>query len=1670
MKWERGGGIGVLLHLFILFTFLSVFPGFSQQLHFTEVTESMKAWGWRETNESGVKVSCYGHGVAFADVNGDSIVDIYISSAVRQANGKVPETLYIGQPGGAAYSEEDGKRGCSDSYGMTGTHGIVFFDYDNDGDFDIYNATTDDRNRLYRNNGKGFFTDVSDSANLKAIKVAIDTYGEIGYGTRGVVAFDANNDGYMDLLGVNWGPVENKKEVPWITPAQPNEFYLNNGNGTFTKDDTRGLTLPYNPSNIGTQGVTAVDINNDGWMDVYICHRNYAYLGKDDSGNDLFGPGPKPAPNQMMVNDGTGHFLDETTKRGLYDPDNDTNGVTFADYDNDGDLDCFVVPKDISVRYLKVYRNDNGIFTDVSSQIRIQQWGFSCVLEDFNNDGFLDIYASRSYGTGMILLGDGKGSFVVQPNAGVEIQAYDPRGAACADIDNDGDLDIYYVDANKDIVSKYSDRLFRNDLTRGVNHWLNVTGRGPKGDAGGFGTKIWVFDQGYMDDMTHLVGYRQVINAYGYLCQDDPVQHFGLGQRTAVDVKVRLLNGTELKMANVGADRKIFFGRPSTISLLSGNGQSANGGQALAQPLRVKVLNTYGLPARGAKVNFIITEGDGSLGQTQPVYANQQGIAEATYTMGSFTVNQTIVASSPEIPGTQITFTATNNSGPVPSLIAVSGSGQTGPVNRLLPDPVVARVVDVSSNPMSGVPIVLKIVSGAGKVQEADSVVINTNASGEVSAVWRLGTDYATEQKIKAYIKTSPAKIVYFTAMTFGNASQLTWQSPLTFTGTVGKFLPDSLAARVTDSQGHPVMGYGVDFSVSNGGGSVAGGTGVRVLSNAAGVAKCKWQLGTVAGVNNNQLTVRAESLAGSPVTVLASAIADRPYRLVKTAGDGQSVKLQSEFAEKLIVAISDSLGNPISGQTVRFDVVQGSATINNVAGGNFATDASGHANCAVKAGWVPGAVSVRATSSANGAALLNSPQFFSLTILTPPISAENGTLVASTPVAANGHERSSILVTIRDEFHNPMSGITVVLHATGDKNALVQPLAPTNASGQVTGFLSSTRAEWKKIWAESNGLPAVSDSAKVQFVPGLPAGLFRRSGDQQTGIVGRLLPAAVVVAVTDSFDNPVSGILLNAAMQTPDGRSIDLDGAFTDEQGLASFRWPLSAVPGVHFYTVSFVNALSVVFTATAQAMAPASIEIVSGDHQTGLVGQPLAAPLVVCVRDADGKSLPGAAINFALAAGAGIFPGGTTAITGADGTAGVRFQLSSQPGNAFVRASATGLTQTVTFSCSSREPAFAAFEIVSGNHQSARRGEMLAQPLVVRAVDEVGQPVSGVEADFVVTAGGAIQPNELVVSDSQGLAAANWRLGTEGQQIVRVQNPTVTGIQAEFTASLRENIAPIVVCPADTAVKEMQTLYFHVRGSDADGDGLILSAASLPARSNFDPASGLFSWTPDYDQSGFYRIAFTADDGHDGVTEKACHIRVDDVHRPISLLTFSPTDTLVYVSPYQQELFRVELLNPDNDTLKYQWMFNNLSVGTQSSLKLMINPAFPAESVIQVKISSRYSSVVKSWKLDIETGVGEQPAAPDGFALLQNYPNPFNPATHIVYSLPRVAQLRLEIYNQAGQRLRSLFEGSGAPGLHEIQWDGRDESGQTAPSGVYYCRMESEGFSTIKKLLLLK
>ena len=253
------------------------------------------------------------------------------------------------------------------------------------------------------------------------------------YNGGGVAIGDINNDG--------------KPDVFFTSNQGDNKLYLNKGDMKF-EDIT--LKAKLTSKHKWHTGVTMVDINGDGWLDIYVC--NAGIVAGDDRANELY------------INQKNGTFTEEAAAYGLDDKGASTQAI-FFDYDHDGDLDCFVLnnsPKSIDnfgykadTRYVRdtvngdrLYRNDGGKFTDVSAAAGIFgseiAFGLGITVGDLNNDGWEDIYVANDFFEhDYLYINQHNGTFKETSTNAIGHMSNGAMGTDMADINNDGYLDLF---------------------------------------------------------------------------------------------------------------------------------------------------------------------------------------------------------------------------------------------------------------------------------------------------------------------------------------------------------------------------------------------------------------------------------------------------------------------------------------------------------------------------------------------------------------------------------------------------------------------------------------------------------------------------------------------------------------------------------------------------------------------------------------------------------------------------------------------------------------------------------------------------------------------------------------------------------------------------------------------------------------------------------------------------------------------------------------------------------------------------------------------------------------------------------------------------------------------------------------------------------------------------
>ncbi len=508
---------------------------------------------------------------------------------------------------GIAFVHTDGSSGAR--YIMeTVSAGLATFDYDGDGDIDIYfvngaplkgaSAAAPPRNALYRNDGGWKFTDVTAQAGV----------GDTGYGLGAAIG-DYDNDGRPDIYVSNYGP---------------KVLYRNNGDGTFTdataaagvadgakvgagacfldmdadgdvdlfvanylefsydlhvSTSTRGVPVYANPRYYKPEAFTL--FRNDGggaFTDVSVesgiaAHRNWGMgivcLDYDNDGDTDIFTANDVADNFLFQNDGRGNFEEVGLTAGVaYDMNGDEQGsmgVDCSDYDNDGWLDLYMTAYQAQLATL--YRNrGDGTFEDATLRtgagagtLATVEWGNGFI--DFDNDGFRDIYVARGHLQDTIEQFDDTASYEVENllfrNMGdgtfrdVSAEAGDgmrvrrsSRGAAFEDFDNDGDIDVVVLNSRREPT------LLRNDSPR-AHHWLQIDLRGVRANRGGVGARVKV-------TAGDLTLHDEVHAGRGYQSHFGSRLHFGLGTRAKVDrIEVKWLGGGTDTILGVGVDRRV---------------------------------------------------------------------------------------------------------------------------------------------------------------------------------------------------------------------------------------------------------------------------------------------------------------------------------------------------------------------------------------------------------------------------------------------------------------------------------------------------------------------------------------------------------------------------------------------------------------------------------------------------------------------------------------------------------------------------------------------------------------------------------------------------------------------------------------------------------------------------------------------------------------------------------------------------------------------------------------------------------------------------------------------------------------------------------------------------------------------------------------------------------
>ncbi len=497
--------------------------------------------------EAGVDDNGHGKGVILFDYDGDGRVDIFKSN-------KGGHNVLYHNDGNGKFTNETVKAGLWDTgFSM----GSVMGDLTNDGHEDLIVAKGGrfevDSVKVYKGLGNGKFKDVTESSGLAGYKDF----------TYGALLCDFDHDGKLDLFLSNYGV--HSEDRLFHNESTPGHIKFRD----VTKQAGLGKLRGWSWS------AQAVDVNEDGWDDLYVCRGRY----------------PAGEPNKLYLNVSTpGHirFADYSKQSGLDDP-NWTLGATWADYDHSGHMSVYISNYVGPNRLMK--GDGTGHFTDVTHFAGLDDkpdhWGKGPCWVDINNSGYPSLYEADCKFASQLYLNDGNGKFtnITEQNPDCKMTAFRKKGVACGDIYGNGSLDLYVVNWAEPAA------LLRN---LNVNkNWIEVDAKGTISNMDGVGTKIRVFDAGHMGDMRHYRGMSEVQTATGFCAQNPLTQHFGVDHRHNYDIEAIFPSGLIGYKLNVHTAQRIKITEPRSLAMQKKLYPMAVADNGLRYPLSVAVAAPY---------------------------------------------------------------------------------------------------------------------------------------------------------------------------------------------------------------------------------------------------------------------------------------------------------------------------------------------------------------------------------------------------------------------------------------------------------------------------------------------------------------------------------------------------------------------------------------------------------------------------------------------------------------------------------------------------------------------------------------------------------------------------------------------------------------------------------------------------------------------------------------------------------------------------------------------------------------------------------------------------------------------------------------------------------------------------------------------------------------------
>jgi hypothetical protein len=835
----------------------------------------------------------------------------------------------------------------------------------------------------------------------------------------------------------------------------------------------------------------------------------------------------------------------------------------------------------------------------------------------------------------------------------------------------------------------------------------------------------------------------------------------------------------------------VFFAGPDTTKL-SGDNQSSEVSTTLPQPLVVQVRNSSGNLVAGTPVSFLVTSGGGTVSPADTV-TDANGQASTMLTLGSTAGVNTVRTASPS--SNSVDFTATAYP-PILPAVAMSMSPQTLSTNTYNTVQLHATLLDSTGNTAwAATNPVLFTTTGniSGVFSPSDTVTPDTGVASVSFTPTSAGTG-----TIVASANGIPSVSADITVDPQPNQSVFTTQTPV-LPSASDNAANYELGMKFQTARGGYITAIRYWKSPSDNGshtGNIWSNTGVNLVSVpfVGESQQSGWHeqlldkplailpntTYTVSVNANNNYPFTFGGLAQSIVNGDLSTVADgnngvygapgafplgsyensNYFRDVVfqagptihgISGDFQSAPVGSTLAQSLVVEVRNIDGTVNQGTTVSFTVTDGNGTLSNT---SAVTDINGQASTQLTIGTTAGINTVRASTP------VTKSFNFTATGLVP---ADSGSRLELVPADVSTAVNTPITYDARilDSYGNVVpTSQTVDFSVQGITGTFSPAASVTSVNGIAEVTFTALTSGTAVVGAASGSLTGATANLSVS-----DPNLAIVSGNNQSATVDTVLPQPFVVRLTDNTTgNPIVGE--NVAFTITGGNgSLSATSVPTDSQGYASTTLRLGTTAGTNTVTATVANTAGVVFTATGN---PGPAVKLGLEPATATIKVNTPVNYTATVLDAFNNAITTATdpIDFTVTGVSGTF-NPTPPLTPSNGTASSSFTPVTY-GTATVTATTTGLTSAQA----SLDVTFGSISKVSGDNQEGDPGTTLAQPLVIKVLDDSGQPAVGINVTFSVTDGnGSVQPIT-ASTGSTGLASTNFTLGTAP----RLQKVTAT------------------------------------------------------------------------------------------------------------------------------------------------------------------------------------------------------------------------------------------------------------------------------------------------------